>query len=199
MCAREGGTDQPRGHWRGKTGKPEGCVGDGRGRASASPAPHPSAGPQPAWTDPVLLPPLAPNSPAPSARASRGSSSSSSHAPAERGERGGCSLRPRGRAGTGSVPTEAESRAPGRGHGGGLRGPAGEWGVSEARRGPHRPALLGSGRRRESPAAADRATPDALCHLGPGRTDPVYHPGSRTCVGSARQHPSAVSAALQPL
>lgn len=119
VCAREGGTDQPQGPWRGKTGKPEGCAEDGCGRASVSLAPHPSAGPQPAWNDPVLPPPPAPNSPAPSARASPGSSSSSSHAPAERGQRGGCSLRPRGRAGRGSVPTEAESRDPGRGHGGG--------------------------------------------------------------------------------
>lgn len=44
------------------------------------------------------------NSPAPSARASRGSSSSSSHAPAEKGQLGGCCLRPRGRGGEGAYP-----------------------------------------------------------------------------------------------
>lgn len=51
-----------------------------------------------------LPPPPASNSPAPSASASRGSSSSSSHAPAEKGQLGGCSLRPRGRGGEGAYP-----------------------------------------------------------------------------------------------
>lgn len=60
------------------------------------------AGPQPPSLPPC--PPPASNSPAPSASASRGSSSSSSHAPAEKGQLGGCSLRPRGRGGEGAYP-----------------------------------------------------------------------------------------------